>query len=136
MGGTPGVGIGENLPDKGNDTDGDNVPDDVEIAMGTDPLNPSSFALPEVGVATFTVEEEEHTFLYFTFQKTTNGTLDHFIIEQSRDLKNWESADADLVLMSEEKLENGISLVQYRGALPFDNQEKDGSFMRLRVIAD
>jgi hypothetical protein len=38
--------------------------------------------------------------------------------------------------MSEEKLENGISLVQYRGALPFDNQEKDGSFMRLRVIAD
>ena len=136
VGGTPGVGIGENLPDKGNDTDGDNVPDDVEIAMGTDPLNPSSFALPEVGVATFTVEEDEHTFLYFTFQKTTNGTLDHFIIEQSRDLKNWESADADLVLMSEEKLENGISLVQYRGALPFDNQEKDGSFMRLRVIAD
>jgi hypothetical protein len=39
VGGTPGVGIGGAPPAVGNDSDGDSVPDDVEIAMGTDPAD-------------------------------------------------------------------------------------------------
>jgi hypothetical protein len=136
VGGTPGVGIGGAPPAVGNDSDGDSVPDDVEIAMGTDPADSSSFAIPEVGVASFLVEEKEDNFLYFAFQKITTGVLDNYVIEQSRNLENWEPADGDLVFISEESAENGLSVALYRSVLPFDNEEKKVSFMRLRVLTD
>ncbi|MBT4798731.1 MAG: hypothetical protein HON81_10480 [Verrucomicrobia bacterium] len=136
VGGTPGVGIGGAPPAVGNDSDGDSVPDDVEIAMGTDPADPSSFAIPEVGVMNFIVEEQEGNFLYFAFQKITTGVLDNYVIEQSRNLENWEPADGELIFVSEEVAENGLSVVLYRSVLPFDNQEEKVSFMRLRVLTE
>jgi hypothetical protein len=104
--------------------------------MGTDPADSSSFAIPEVGVASFLVEEQEDNFLYFAFQKITTGVLDNYVIEQSRNLENWEPADGDLVFVSEESAENGLSVALYRSVLPFDNEEKKVSFMRLRVLTD
>lgn len=136
VGGTPGVGIGGAPPAGGNDSDGDNVPDEVEIAMGTDPADPSSFAIPEVGVTSFIFEEQEDNFLYFAFQKITTGVLDNYVIEQSRNLENWEPADGELIFVSEEVAENGLSVVLYRSVLPFDDQEKKVSFMRLRVLTE
>jgi hypothetical protein len=135
-GGTPGIGIGGPPPTGDDDADGDGVPDDVELAMGTDPANANSFATPEAGVAGFSVGAVDADYLFFGFQKTAAGVLSNYVVETTPDLENWKPAGDDLVLVSEVPAGEGLSTALYRSATAFETQEQSLLFMRLRVKVD
>ena len=112
------------------DTDGDLVPDAIEIAMGTDPQDRLSFAFPVAGTVEIEVEGELRAFSTFSYLVDTEIATD-LPVEVSADLADWAAAEGKLLEHSRETAGGTRQIVTLRASVPL--AETTWNFYRINL---
>jgi hypothetical protein len=124
---------GIEVPPIAGDLDGDLIPDAIEVAMGTDPADPLSFAFPSASVETLEVAGAAAAYATFTYQVDTQvGAA--LPVETSSDLTAWQDASGQLVELSREKGDGTIDIVTLRTRLPLS--ETTVQYYRISLDAE
>jgi hypothetical protein len=106
-----------------DDSDGDGVSDLMEIAAGSDPLNPASKSI--VGVQAVTVDENGHAVVEWNTYANSRGVPVYFILEYTENLIGWQSVGSWI----SDGASSGVARVT--DSVPHGNRDK--GFYRLRM---
>jgi hypothetical protein len=114
------------------DGDDDGLSDYLEYAVGTDPANPASLAVPTVKLAPYTVANVTDNYLEFAFLRNLASEGVTYTPLISQNLATWSSAPADLIYVKTKNNGDGTATITYRSTQPF-SPTRPQVFFRLKV---
>ncbi|MDB4488484.1 CotH kinase family protein [Akkermansiaceae bacterium] len=116
------------------DLDQDGIANIIEHALGTsDTDGGEGGSVMEVGVQNFSVNDITNNFLVISFRRKITADDVSVVPQIGSDLTNWSGDQSAIVFVSEVNSNDGLSLVTYRSAQPFDPELNEGFFFRLAV---
>jgi hypothetical protein len=131
-GGTPGTPAGAPFAgDPITDADSDGFRDVLEYAMGTNPANPASVAMPTSTWQHFTVNGLTRPYLTFSYRRNDAAEGVTWHVELSTGLDAWSSDPAAVTYVSTVANGDGTSTVTWRATQAVDAPARQ--LMRLRV---